>query len=397
MTDVALPSGIQHDELDESVRPQDDLFRHVNGRWIERTEIPADKARYGSFLVLHEEAEQAVREIIEESQQAEPGTEARKVGDLYASFMDEQHAELLGATPIAAQLMEVVARRLDSVAARDPRPPRAPGRHRLRPALRRQRPRRPRALPRVRRAGRHRPARRELLPRRAVRGHPHGLQRPPRAHVRARPARRPGRPRRARLRPRDRRSPRLTGTTWHPATARRRTTSPVGTTSSAAASVDLNLWRDAMGVPAGAFDEIVRAPALVRGRPRRAAHRGPPGGVEGLARLAGDPLERRLPLERLRRGELRLLRPHAHGHPADARALEARRLARRGRHGRGRRPHLRRAALPARGEGGDGRAGREPRRGLPPVDHRARLDGQEDPRPGRSTSSRSSRPRSASR
>ena len=107
MTDVALPSGIQHDELDASVRPQDDLFRHVNGRWIERTEIPADKARYGSFLVLHEEAEQAVREIIEESQQAEPGTEARKVGDLYASFMDEQHAELLGATPIAAQLMEV--------------------------------------------------------------------------------------------------------------------------------------------------------------------------------------------------------------------------------------------------------------------------------------------------
>ena len=107
MTDVALPSGIQHDELDDAVRPQDDLFRHVNGRWIERTEIPADKARYGSFLVLHEEAEQAVREIIEEAQQAEPGTEARKVGDLYASFMDEQHAELLGATPIAAQLMEV--------------------------------------------------------------------------------------------------------------------------------------------------------------------------------------------------------------------------------------------------------------------------------------------------
>ncbi|WP_448808137.1 M13 family metallopeptidase [Agromyces bauzanensis] len=102
-----LPSGIATDELDDAVRPQDDLFRHVNGRWIERTEIPADKARYGSFLVLHEEAEQAVREIIEEAQQAEPGTEARKVGDLYASFMDEQHANLLGATPIAGQLVDV--------------------------------------------------------------------------------------------------------------------------------------------------------------------------------------------------------------------------------------------------------------------------------------------------
>ena len=53
MTDVTLPSGIAKDELDAEVRPQDDLFRHVNGRWIERTEIPADKARYGSFLVLH--------------------------------------------------------------------------------------------------------------------------------------------------------------------------------------------------------------------------------------------------------------------------------------------------------------------------------------------------------
>jgi putative endopeptidase len=107
MTDVALPSGIKQDELDAGIRPQDDLFRHVNGKWIERTDIPADKARYGSFLVLHEEAEQAVREIIEESQQAEPGTEARKVGDLYASFMNEQRANLLGATPIAGQLVEV--------------------------------------------------------------------------------------------------------------------------------------------------------------------------------------------------------------------------------------------------------------------------------------------------
>ncbi|MGW9166242.1 M13 family metallopeptidase [Agromyces sp. NPDC055658] len=107
MTDVALPSGITLDELDPGVRPQDDLFRHVNGRWIERTDIPADKARYGSFYVLHEEAEEAVREIIEESQQAEPGTEARKVGDLYASFMNEDRAELLGVTPIAGQLLEV--------------------------------------------------------------------------------------------------------------------------------------------------------------------------------------------------------------------------------------------------------------------------------------------------
>jgi len=89
-------SGIDLAELDPGVRPQDDLYRHVNGRWIDRTEIPADKARYGSFHVLAEEAELAVRGIIEAAQSAEPGTEARKIGDLYASFMDEEAIEADG-------------------------------------------------------------------------------------------------------------------------------------------------------------------------------------------------------------------------------------------------------------------------------------------------------------
>lgn len=104
MTAATTASGIVLDELDGAVRPQDDLFRHVNGKWIARTEIPADKARYGSFYVLHEEAEKAVRDIIVESQQAEQDTEARKVGDLYTSFLDEERIESLGVTPIARQL-----------------------------------------------------------------------------------------------------------------------------------------------------------------------------------------------------------------------------------------------------------------------------------------------------
>lgn len=104
-----LKSGIATDDLDPAVRPQDDLYRHVNGKWIERTEIPSDKARYGSFLVLAEEAEKAVRDIIVEAQSADPGTEARKVGDLYASFLDEARAQALGAEPIAALLEEAGA------------------------------------------------------------------------------------------------------------------------------------------------------------------------------------------------------------------------------------------------------------------------------------------------
>ena len=104
-----LSSGIHTDDLDPSIRPQDDLYRHVNGKWIERTEIPADKARYGSFLVLAEEPEKAVRDIIMESQSAAPGTEARKVGDLYASFLDEARINALGAEPIQPALAEAAA------------------------------------------------------------------------------------------------------------------------------------------------------------------------------------------------------------------------------------------------------------------------------------------------
>ncbi|MBK0296904.1 hypothetical protein IAE22_34040, partial [Bacillus sp. S34] len=56
MTDVASTSGIHTDELDATVRPQDDLYRHVNGSWVDATPIPDDKARYGSFTVLAEAA-----------------------------------------------------------------------------------------------------------------------------------------------------------------------------------------------------------------------------------------------------------------------------------------------------------------------------------------------------
>ena len=113
MTDNALSSGIDTDELDTSIRAQDDLFRHVNGKWIERTEIPSDKARYGSFYLLAEEAEKAVRDIIIESQSADPGTEGRKVGDLYASFLDEARIQALGAKPIAEAIAE--AEKVDSI------------------------------------------------------------------------------------------------------------------------------------------------------------------------------------------------------------------------------------------------------------------------------------------
>jgi putative endopeptidase len=74
MTAPTLRSGIELSALSPGIRPQDDLFRHVNGAWLERTEIPDDKARWGSFHLIAEQAEKDVRAIIEESTTAEPGT-----------------------------------------------------------------------------------------------------------------------------------------------------------------------------------------------------------------------------------------------------------------------------------------------------------------------------------
>ncbi|MFV0374914.1 M13 family metallopeptidase [Microbacterium sp.] len=109
MTANMLRSGIDTTELSMDIRPQDDLFRHVNGDWLERTEIPEDKARWGSFSVIADQAEEDVRAIIEEARAADPGTEARKIGDLYTSFMDTERIETLGAQPMREQLARVAA------------------------------------------------------------------------------------------------------------------------------------------------------------------------------------------------------------------------------------------------------------------------------------------------
>lgn len=106
MTDV-LPSGLETSEFSSDIRPQDDLYRHVNGAWLARTEIPGDKARWGSFHLLAEQAEKDVRAIIEESQDAEDGTLARKIGDLFASFMDTDRIAAAGVTPLAETLAEI--------------------------------------------------------------------------------------------------------------------------------------------------------------------------------------------------------------------------------------------------------------------------------------------------
>src|SRR5579863_1853883 len=107
----ALGSGIDLQYIDRSVRPQDDFFRYVNGVWLDNTEIPADKARYGSFDKLIDQSQEWQRGLIE---QLHSGVDAadpdqRKIIDLYDSFMDEAALERLDVKPLAGEFARIAA------------------------------------------------------------------------------------------------------------------------------------------------------------------------------------------------------------------------------------------------------------------------------------------------
>jgi putative endopeptidase len=91
--------------MNPEIRPQDDLFGHVNGTWLEEIEIPKDRASWGPFVMLADAAEQQVHQIIEDCAAGRvDDAEARKVGDLFASFMDEARVNTLGHVPIQGVL-----------------------------------------------------------------------------------------------------------------------------------------------------------------------------------------------------------------------------------------------------------------------------------------------------
>jgi putative endopeptidase len=106
---MKLSPGIDATSLSKQVRAQDDLFRHVNGTWLDNTEIPEDKAIYGSFHMLADASEEAVKLILEEAAaNPKPGV-SQQIGDLYACFLDEAKANELGAEPIKVDLGQVQA------------------------------------------------------------------------------------------------------------------------------------------------------------------------------------------------------------------------------------------------------------------------------------------------
>ncbi|MBD8868068.1 peptidase M13 [Nocardioides sp. MJB4] len=101
--------------MNPDIRPQDDLFGHVNGTWLEETEIPGDRSSWGPFVQLADTAEEQVREIIldlaERVRAAGPGAEldenARRIGDLYASFMDTDEIDRRGLAPVQPLIQAV--------------------------------------------------------------------------------------------------------------------------------------------------------------------------------------------------------------------------------------------------------------------------------------------------
>ncbi|CDG85747.1 peptidase M13 family protein [Janthinobacterium agaricidamnosum NBRC 102515 = DSM 9628] len=109
---AAPVSGIEVQYIDNSMRAQDDFFTHLNGQWLKTTDIPADKSSWGSFAKLRDDTQPQLRGIIEAAQKnqaVKAGSEVKKIGDLYTSYMDEKKLDALGIKPLAGELGRIRA------------------------------------------------------------------------------------------------------------------------------------------------------------------------------------------------------------------------------------------------------------------------------------------------
>ncbi len=116
-----MRSGIDLTYVDAEARPQDDLFGHVNGRWLADHEMPADRATDGAFRLLADRAEEQVRDLITEAavggqERRDPGidsaasaTDEQRIGDLYVSFMDTDTIARIGVRPLLDELAVIDA------------------------------------------------------------------------------------------------------------------------------------------------------------------------------------------------------------------------------------------------------------------------------------------------
>jgi putative endopeptidase len=103
------PPGIDLAGMDRNVKPGDDFFAYANGHWLATTEIPADRSSWGVGAELTELTTARTQAIIQGAAKAKPGTEARKIGDYYAAYLDEKKITSLGLKPIQPTLARIAA------------------------------------------------------------------------------------------------------------------------------------------------------------------------------------------------------------------------------------------------------------------------------------------------
>jgi predicted metalloendopeptidase len=109
---AAAISGVDVAAIDSGVRAQDDFFRYSQGKWLKDVEIPLDRASWGAFNIAQDKVEGQVRTIIEgaaAAKDARKGSNTQKMGDYYASYIDEARRNELGLTPLKAELARVAA------------------------------------------------------------------------------------------------------------------------------------------------------------------------------------------------------------------------------------------------------------------------------------------------
>ncbi|MDB5454312.1 MAG: peptidase, partial [Caulobacteraceae bacterium] len=111
--DAARPEfggiGLDTGAMDRGVKPGDDFFAYTNGGWVKAAQIPADRSSWGDVARLREQSLTRVRELLEQGASRPGSAEARKYGDLYASYMDEAAVQARGGAPLKPVLDQIAA------------------------------------------------------------------------------------------------------------------------------------------------------------------------------------------------------------------------------------------------------------------------------------------------
>ena len=105
-----LRSGVDLQYIDNAVRPQDDFFRHTQGKWLKDVEIPSDRSAWGAFNVAQDKVEGQIQTLVEQAEKdtaRAKGSENQKIGDFYASYIDEARRNALGIEPLEAELARI--------------------------------------------------------------------------------------------------------------------------------------------------------------------------------------------------------------------------------------------------------------------------------------------------